>query len=380
MPMEPEQLKARLSTAAFAFGGYDVTNLGRSDELLAHHAYGPIVREELERASRAYTEITGRPMDLVGRVAARRETTWETYADAVVLVLATEVAQLRLLVEFFGIGLRSAAVAYGYSLGELAALVSSGVFRLHEMLRILLPLADDTIELARDVTLGVLFSRGLELPLREARRLCVRINQQGAGVMGISAYLTPNSLLLMGQGDTLDRFAAGMAEALPGRLHLRKKDSRWAPLHTPIIRENSVRDRFAVSLHTLQDGLTTPTPPIVCLATGECSYDDTNAREMLDRWVDHPQRLWDAINKTFLLGIETVIHVGPKPSIIPATFRRVRDNVEAQTKESLGLRALAGIISRPWLTALLPAGAALLRSLYVEHVVLEDWLLEQGVR
>jgi hypothetical protein len=34
-------------------------------------------------------------MDLVGRVAARRETTWETYADAVVLVLAMEMVQLR---------------------------------------------------------------------------------------------------------------------------------------------------------------------------------------------------------------------------------------------------------------------------------------------
>jgi [acyl-carrier-protein] S-malonyltransferase len=377
--MDRDEFKARLSTAAFAFAGYDATNLGRTDELLAHRAYGPVVAEELEEASRAYTQITGRPMDLVGRVAARRETTWETYPDAVVLVLATEMAQLRLLEEFFGIGLRSAALAYGYSLGELAALISAGVFRLYEMLRVSLPLADDTIDLARDVTLGVLFSRGLELPLPSARRLCVQINQRGAGVMGISAYLTPNSLLLMGQGDTLDRFAGGMAEALPGRIHFRKRDSRWAPLHTPIIREKSVRDRFSSSLHTLQDGLTAPRPRILSLATGECSYDDMNAREMLDRWIDHPQRLWDAVCKTFSLGIETVIHVGPKPNIIPATFNRVRDNVEAQTRSSLGMRALAGIISRPWLAALLPARTALLRSLHVQHVVLEDWLLEREV-
>jgi [acyl-carrier-protein] S-malonyltransferase len=377
--MAPEELKARLATAAFAFGGYDATNLGRTEELLAHSAYGPIVRDELDKASQSYAQITGRPMDLVARVEAARETTWETYAEAVVLVLATEMAQVRLLEEVFCIAFRSARLAYGYSLGELAALVSGGVFQLPEMLRISLPLADDTIELARDVTLAVLFSRGLELPLREVRRLCVHINQQGAGVLGIAGHLTPNSLLVMGQGDTLDRFAGSLIQHVPGRLHLRKKDSRWAPLHTPIIRERSVRDRFAVSLHTLQDGLTVPTPPIVALATGECSYDDTNAREMLDRWIDHPQRLWDAVYKTFTSGIETVIHVGPKPSIIPATFRRVRDNVEAQTKVSLGMRALAGIISRPWLKALLPAGTALLRSLYVEHVVLEDWLLEQDV-
>src|SRR4051794_12308882 len=37
-------LKARIGTASFAFRGYDVTNLGRSPELLAHQAYGPVVR------------------------------------------------------------------------------------------------------------------------------------------------------------------------------------------------------------------------------------------------------------------------------------------------------------------------------------------------
>ena len=76
--MEREPFKARLSATAFAFGGYDVTNLGRSDELLAHPTYGPIVRDELDKASKAYIEITGRPMDLADRVAARRETILET--------------------------------------------------------------------------------------------------------------------------------------------------------------------------------------------------------------------------------------------------------------------------------------------------------------
>jgi [acyl-carrier-protein] S-malonyltransferase len=375
--MEHAQLKARLSTAAFAFRGYDVTNLGRSDELLAHHVYGRVVREELQKASRAYTQITGRPMDLVARVEARHEPTWEAYADAVVLVLAMETAQLRLLEEFFDIHARSAQFAYGHSLGELAALAASGVFRLEEILRVTLPLADDVIALARDVTLALIFSWGRELPHGEIRRLCVQVNQQGRGVMSISTYLSPNSLLLMGQADTLDRFEVSVRERLSRRLSVRKKQGYWAPLHTSIIRQRSVRDRFAVSLETLADGLTAPVPPVLSLATGQCSYDDTNAREMLDLWTDHPQRLWDAVYKTLSQGIDTVIHVGPEPSIIHATFRRVRDNVEAQTKASLGMRALSGIVSRPWLKALLPHRAALLRSLTVEHVVLENWLLEQ---
>ena len=43
---------------------------------------------------------------------------------------------------------------------------------------------------------------------------------------------------------------------------------------------------------------------------------------------------------------------------------------------SLGLRAMARAVRRPWLTALLPSRTALLRAPAVEHIILEDWLLE----
>ena len=101
--MDVPQLRACLPSAAFAFRGYDLTSLGRSDELLAHANYGPVVREELIRAAGYYTEITGRPLDLVQRVENRCETSIETFADANVLLLAMELAQLRLLEEFFGV-------------------------------------------------------------------------------------------------------------------------------------------------------------------------------------------------------------------------------------------------------------------------------------
>ncbi|MFI5460046.1 MAG: hypothetical protein ACHRXM_31900, partial [Isosphaerales bacterium] len=44
-----DDLKKRITTAAFAFRGYDATNLGRSPELLEHPAYGPVVRAALEQ-------------------------------------------------------------------------------------------------------------------------------------------------------------------------------------------------------------------------------------------------------------------------------------------------------------------------------------------
>jgi hypothetical protein len=38
-----------------------------------------------------------------------------------------------------------------------------------------------------------------------------------------------------------------------------------------------------------------------------------------------------------------------------------------------------GMANRPWLKTLLPSRAALLRAPNIEHIVLEDWLLEQRV-
>jgi [acyl-carrier-protein] S-malonyltransferase len=117
------------------------------------------------------------------------------------------------------------------------------------------------------------------------------------------------------------------------------------------------------------------------LVTGKLSYNDFNARDILCRWIDHPQRLWDAVYETLALGVQVVIHVGPDPNLIPATFQRLSDNVKAQLSgrslNSLGLRAMSHAVKRPWLTALLPSRTALLRAPHVEHVILEDWLLAQ---
>jgi len=74
-----------------------------------------------------------------------------------------------------------------------------------------------------------------------------------------------------------------------------------------------------------------------------------------------------------------VIHVGPDPNLVPATFKRISDNVAEQLAgrswNSLGLRAFSHIVRRQWLTRLLYIRTALLRAPFVEHVILEDWLL-----
>ncbi len=128
-------------------------------------------------------------------------------------------------------------------------------------------------------------------------------------------------------------------------------------------------------------------PPVLSLVTGEASYDSgrENSRDILTRWTDHPQRLWDVIDHTLSAGIEFVVHVGPAPNLIGATFSRLENNVIRQMGSGnkylhmLG-RGLASELNRhAWLTRILPSKASLLRLPYLAHVILEDWLLEQSI-
>jgi len=376
--MSPEQLSIRIPTAAIAFRGYNVTNLGRSPELLAHPAYGPIVAECLSEASSVCADVVRRDVDLVERVRDRRETTLETYDEAVALIMAMQRAQLRLLHEHFGIDFRAAKASFGYSLGEITAVAMGGVVELHDAMRVPLALAADSAKLAKDVTLGVLFSRGQPLPFESVRRLCQEINQQGEGVVGISTHLSPNSVLLMGQGDTLGRFAERMRTSIAKPIYLRKHSGDFPPLHTPIVWQCCIPNRAAVLMHTLPGGFTAPKPPVLSMVTGKASYTDGNARELLHDWVDHPQRLWDVVYETLTSGIHTIVHVGPEPNIIPATYKRLHDNVQAELSGRIGMRALTAVVRHPWLKAVLPQRTALLRAPQIEQVVLEDWLLAQA--
>jgi [acyl-carrier-protein] S-malonyltransferase len=157
---------------------------------------------------------------------------------------------------------------------------------------------------------------------------------------------------------------------------------RWPPLHTPIVRQKHIPDRAAVMMDSMPGGFQPPCPPILSLVTGQRSYDDFRARDILRDWADHPQRLWDGVYETLASGVTTVIHVGPGPNVIPATFHRLSENIVQQTASSsfgrMSMRAAAGWAHRPWLAAILPGRAALLRAPSIKHIILEDWLLEHA--
>lgn len=378
--MTGSELNARMKSAAFAFRGYNVTNLGRTPELLEHPAYGPIVEKHLKDGSEIYTAATMQRVDLVKRVRLREETSLETYSEAVSLITATELAQLELLKEFFGIEFTDASRALGYSLGEVSALIAADVYQPDALLTPILKLAGDCVELAQNIRMGIVFSRGPELDLPAIEKLCVEVTARNQGTVCISSYVAPNTVLILGQGRSIDLFREIMKERFNRQVHFKKNPNLWPPIHTAIVRQKNVPDRASVMLETVPGGMQVPTIPIISCISGTESYNEYNSRATLYDWVDHPQKLWSVIERVLATDVHTLIHVGPEPNIIPATLNRLSMNIESQLNarsiSGFSLRAVSSIVQgRPWLAKYLSRNASLLRAPLLEHVILEDWLL-----
>jgi [acyl-carrier-protein] S-malonyltransferase len=378
-----QDLRVKISHAALAFRGYDIANLGRSRELLDHPAYGAVVSGLLLEASAVASETLHRPIHLESYIRAGESTSLEHFPEDVAMIVAMELAQVRLLETFFDVPVRDARLTFGYSIGELAALVMGGTFRLDQLLPIPLNMAADCAELAADTKMGILFTRAPELPEDAVERLCLAVSSEGKGMIAPSAWLSPNTALVLGQGDTLDRLEKRLREFLPEKVLLRRNPNKWPPLHTPLVWQRSITNRAAVELYHIEGGGQPPKPPVLCGSTGEASYNGLNNRELLIQWIDRPQRLWDCIDATLSAGVELVIHAGPTPNLIPATFARLSNNVSKQLGNGYRHKMGKGLVSRmnrhTWLAHLLPHKAALLRAPFLEHVILEDWLLEQKI-
>jgi [acyl-carrier-protein] S-malonyltransferase len=377
----PAELRSRISTAVFAFRGYDVSNLGRSPELLDHRVYGATVRKFLESASAIASDTLHQRIDLISHVLDREPTSLAHFPSDVAMIVAMELAQIHILEHYFEIPIRKARLSFGYSIGELSALVYSGMFTLEQLLPVPLMMATDCAELAANTSMGILFTRSPVLPYEDVDRLCLAVSSEGHGLIGPSAYLSPNTVLILGQGDTLDQLELRMKSFLPEKVMLRRNPNRWPPLHTRLVWDRNIPNRTAVALYHIAGGTEKPSPQVISCATGEANYDPIQCREILTKWTDHPQRLWDAVDGTLAAGAETIIHVGPSPNLVPATFARLANNVKKQLGNGylhrMGRDLVSSMNRHAWLTHLLPHKAALLRAPYVNNILLEDWLLEQ---
>ncbi|TWT97879.1 hypothetical protein Pla108_20330 [Botrimarina colliarenosi] len=377
-------IATRMPTTALAFRGYNQTNLGRTPELLAAPAYRPTLERRLAEASQMCEAAIGRRVDLAARVADRVEADVDAYAEAIALVFAAELAQLDLLRDVHGVDPQRAGRAFGYSLGELTAVAAAGLYPIEAVMRIPLTLAEDCAAMAHRVTMAVVFSRKTTLSEAALQRVCEEVTAEGKGAIAISAIIAPNTMLVIGEGATLDRVRQRCENWDGPSVLLRSNDGVWPPLHTPLVSERHIPDRATLLIREVPRLTETPTPPIWSLVTGRREYEADSGRAVLRRWVDSPQRLWDVVHATLSSDVKTVLHVGPAPNVIPATFQRLAENVVKQTTQwslsAVGKRTVQRMAGSAWMAPLLPRNGFLLRAPLIKQVILEDWLLENAPR
>ncbi len=381
LPPTVESLRLGLKSTAIAFRGYNVTNTGRTAELLDHPRFGSVVERHLREAEAICSNVTGRPCNLVTMARENEPATLETYAENLAFVVGVEQAHVEILADVLEEPLASVRMAMGYSLGEVSALMATGLFSTETALGILVALADDTAALAHDVTMGIVFSRGPALNMERVKRVCVEITSRGQGTLAVSSILSPNTVLLLGQRDTVKTFKAEAKSLFETKVHVKLNDGKWPPVHTPVTWQRNVPNQAGVLLSNAAGGFGETRPRVLSCVTGDFGYNDWNARDLLVKWVDHPQLLWAAIEHVLEEDVQTVIHVGPEPNIVPATFARLANNVAAQlaapTWAGFGMRTVSRFVNRPWLGRLLLREAFLLKAPAIRHVVLEDWLLDE---
>jgi [acyl-carrier-protein] S-malonyltransferase len=381
--LTPEELRRRIKTSAIAFRGYEERNLGRSSEILAHPVYGPIAAPVLKTASKICSDVRGMPVDLETRVKARGATSLLTFVEDAASIVAMEIAQCKILEEVFDVPVRHARLSFGHSLGELSALVLGGMYEMEQLLPVPLGLAQDCADLTANTTIGILSISGRALPIEQLRRLCIWISSRGHGLIGPSTYLSPYQVILLGQGDTLDLLEREMPAHLPRGATLKRRPNHWPPLHTPLVWERNVPNRTALALYHIAGGDRKPSPTVISCTTGVANYDEYNSRAILADWTDHPQRLWDVMKATIASGVGMVIHAGPEPRLFHTSFERLSDRIKKQMRrrhlDRLSNSLFPSISRNRWLNRSLPGKAALWRAPFVDHLVLEDWLLAQRI-
>src|SRR5262249_41313509 len=152
-----------------------------------------------------------------------------TYAEDVALIVSVSLAQIRIFEKQFGAKFPRGRLAFGYSLGEASALIAADMFEMRHLLKIPIALADDSVGLAHDVTMGVLFTRSKLLDMAAVQRLCSEVTRECGGTIAVSSILSPNCVLLLGQNGTVDRFQALAKSRLNVTVNVRKNPHRWPP-------------------------------------------------------------------------------------------------------------------------------------------------------
>lgn len=225
-------------------------------------------------------------------------------------VLAADLAAYAAIIDA---GIKPDAVA-GFSLGEYAAMVASGVIELKNVFPLIQKRADfmqEAVPEGRGAMAAV-----MKLTEDEIRALCDEVE----GYVEPANYNCPGQIVVSGEAKAIDQ----MLELTKERKIRAVKLSVSAPFHCNMM--NPAVENLAVPLAEV--GFSSPSVPIYMNVDARPEMNPDKIREKLLLQAKSPVRWEDTIRNMFEDGIDTFIELGPGSTLSGFVKRTLKDDVE----------------------------------------------------
>ncbi|MGH3875475.1 MAG: SDR family NAD(P)-dependent oxidoreductase [Actinophytocola sp.] len=239
-------------------------------------------------------------------------------------LFAFEVALFRL---FESWGVRPDFVA-GHSIGELAAAHVAGVFSLADAARLVA---------ARGRLMQALPAGGAMVAVQATEDEITPTLSEAAGVVGIAAINSPDSVVLSGDEDTVLAIAERWAQQGRKTKRLTVSHAFHSPLMDPML------DEFRTIAETIT--YTEPRIPVISTVTGQTADRLTDP----DYWVNQvrqPVRFADTVRTLESAGTTTFLEIGPDAALTALTDSDTATFVPAQRRNRDEARTVIEAVGR----------------------------------
>ena len=300
---------------AFVFPGQGSQYVGMGQALA--QAY-PVARAALDEADAALGGGLARLMSDGPEEELRRT------ANTQPAILAVSVAAHRVLVKEAGGAFKFPAVYAGHSLGEWSALVAAGAMSLSDGVRAVRArgtFMQDAVPAGEGAMAAIL---GLDPEAVQAA--CAEAQAQEPGtVVAPANYNSPEQTVIAGHAAAVDRAIAlckarGAKRALPLPVS--------APFHCSLM--SPVQPRLAEVLGGF--AMKQPNAPIIANATAEANTDPARIVPLLLTQVTAPVRWVESVQKMALLGVDTLVEIGPG-KVLAGLVRRIDKGLRVYSVE-----------------------------------------------
>jgi len=278
---------------AFVFPGQGTQHVGMGKELYREF---PAVRNAFDRAA----EILG--FDVAHLCFEGPQKELDLTVNTQTAILTMEMALHNLIKDTLSI---KPKIMAGHSLGEYCALYAAGAIDFTDALNTVKARAvyhQEAVPVGEGAMAAII---GLDYD--DVRQICLAVKEKEE-IVGVSVLNAPKQLSISGHTAAVEKV---MAKAKEKKALSVIKLPISVPCHCSLLDNASERLRLVlnrINFHDLQI-------PVIPNCDPDVFYTKENARDLLQRQIKSPVRWQETVEKMAVLGIDTIVEIGPKKTL-----------------------------------------------------------------